>query len=67
MFGSRAYYGHPADGQGGIAHLQQAGQKLQIYVKKMPSERRDSSSTSCSIWAITSASAGIYSARAPEK
>ena len=41
-------------GKAGFAHLQQGGQRLQIYVKKDAVGEKDSSSTNCSISATTS-------------
>ncbi len=44
-------------GKAGFAHLQQSGQRLQIYVKKDASEKPGLTCTSCSISVTTSASA----------
>ena len=51
-------------GKAGFAHLQQNGERLQIYVKKDAVGERDFSSSSCSIWATSSAWKAIFSAPA---
>ena len=52
-------------GKAGFAHLQQNGERLQIYVKKDAVGERDFRSSSCSISATSSAWRAISSARAP--
>ena len=52
-------------GKAGFAHLQQNGERLQIYVKKDAVGERDFRSSSWSISATSSAWKAICSARAP--